>query len=101
MAAGFQCNIIGLTDSLSLPASSAVSPNLRVKTTLGPVATLADVITFSGTSVVGNWVVPALRCMVGHIPAINATSQGIAYSVLAVPTGPLIITTPDTRATGT
>jgi hypothetical protein len=101
MAAGFQCNIIGLTDSLSAPATSAVSSNLRVKTTLGSVATLADVVSFSGTSVVGNWMVPALHCQVGRIPVINATSQGIAYSALAVPTGPMMITTPDTRATGT
>ena len=62
---------------------------------------LADVVSFSGTSVVGNWVVPALRCLVGNIPAITATSQGIAYSALAVPTGPMMITTPDTRASGT
>ena len=101
MAAGFQCSMIGLTDSLSLPASSAVSPNLRAKTTLGPIATLADVITFSGATVVGNWIVPAVRCTLSGIPAINATSQGIGYSAIAVPTGPLIITVPDTRATGT
>ncbi len=101
MATGFQCSIIGLTDSLSVPATSALSPNLRVKATLGPIATLADVVSFSGTSVVGNWVVPALRCLVGNIPAINATSAGIAYSPIAVPTGPMVITTPDTRATGT
>ena len=101
MAAGFQCNIIGLTDSASAPATSAVSSNLRVKTSLGTMATLADVVSFSGTSVVGNWVVPALRCQVGHIPAINATSQGIAYSAVGAPTGPMMITMADTRATGT
>jgi hypothetical protein len=101
MAAGFQCSIIGLTDSVSAPASVAVSPNLRVTATQGPLATLADVVSFSGTSVVGNWVVPALRCLVGNIPAITATSRGIAYSALAVPTGPMVIITPDSRASGT
>jgi hypothetical protein len=101
MAAGFQCSIVGLTDSVSAPATAAVSPNLRVKATLGPLATLADVVSFSGTSVVGNWVLPAMRCLVGNVPAITAASAGIAYSPLAVPTGPMMITMPDTKATGT
>ena len=92
--------MVGLTDSASAPASAVVSPNLRVKATLGYVSTLADVITFSGTSVAGNWVMPATRCMVNNIPAINATSVGIAYSVLGVPTGPLRMNTPDSRASG-
>ena len=101
MAAGFQCNIVGLTDSASVPAVSVVSPNLRVSTTFGPVATLADVVAFPGpSSVAGNWVVPAMRCLVGNIPAINATSVGIAYSPLAVPTGPMKIMLPDARASG-
>ena len=82
------------------PPSAVVSPNLRVKATLGYVSTLADVITFSGTSVAGNWVMPAMRCMVNNIPAINAASVGIAYSVLGVPTGPLRMNTPDSRASG-
>ncbi len=101
MGAGFQCNMIGLTDSASAPATSVVSSNLRVKTSIGTVATVADVVSFSGTSVVGNWVVPALRCQVGHLPAINANSQGIAYSATGVPTGPMKMTMADTRATGT
>jgi hypothetical protein len=100
MAAGFHCNIVGLTDSASVPAVSVVSPNLRVSASLGPVATLADVVAFPGPSVVGNWVVPAMRCLVGGIPGINASAAGIAYSPLAVPTGPMKIMMPDTRASG-
>jgi hypothetical protein len=93
--------MVGLTDKLSVPCSSAVSTNIRVKTTSGPVAILTDVLTFSGTSVVGNWVMPALRCTIGSIPAICATSQGIAYSSVGVPTGPLTMNMPDTKASGT
>lgn len=100
MAAGFQCNIVGLTNSASIPAVSVVSPNLRVSATFGPVATLADVVAFPGPSVVGNWVVPAMRCLVGNIPMINASSAGIAYSSLAVPTGRMKIMIPDARASG-
>jgi hypothetical protein len=102
MAAGFQCNIIGLTDSASLPAASVVSPNLRVTTTLGPVATVGDVVAFPGpSSVAGNWVLPSLRCLVGRVPAINASSAGIAYTPLGVPSGPMRMSTPDARASGT
>jgi hypothetical protein len=100
MAAGFQCGIVGLTDSPGGPATAVVSPNLRVKATLGYVATLADVLAFSGLSVAGNWVMPVTRCMVTGIPAINATSAGIAYSPLGAPTGPLRMNLPDTRASG-
>jgi hypothetical protein len=101
MASGFQCGFVGLTDAASGPASAAVSPNLRVKATLGYIATLADVLTFSGASVAGNWVMPATRCLVGNIPAITASSAGIAYSALGVPTGPLSMKSPDTKASGT
>ena len=100
MAAGFQCNFIGLTDAPSVPSTGTVSPNLRAKTTLGPIATLADVVSFPLPSVVGNWVMPAMRCFAGSIPVINASSAGIAYSPLAVPTGPMKMMSPDTRATG-
>jgi hypothetical protein len=101
MAAGFQANFIGLTDASSVPAAGTVSPNMRAKTTLGAIATLADVVSFPGVpSVVGNWVMPAMRCFAGSIPVINASSSGIAYSPLGVPTGPMKMISPDTKATG-
>jgi hypothetical protein len=103
MASGFQCNIIGLTDPASIPAVSVISPNVRVMTSLGPLATLADVVQFPGPNLIGNWLVPALRCQIGGIPAIVATSGSIAWTlVLGVPTptGPMLINSPDPRAQG-
>jgi len=104
MAVNVQCGMIGLTDATSVPAAAVVSPNQRVKATLGPLATLADVIQFGGPSVVGNWVAPATRCTVGGIPAITVSSAGLAFKIVAgvlVPSGPLQMTSPDTRASGT
>lgn len=100
MAAGLQCGGTGLSDSASEPAGSVVSANVRVKATLGAIATLADVITFSGATVAGNWVMPSLRCLVGSVPAINASSQGIGYSATGSPSGPMQMQTTDSRASG-
>jgi len=104
MAAGFQCGIVGLTDSTSIPAVAVVSPNLRVKTTLGFVSTMADVTQFPGPNVIGTWIVPAMRCTVGAVPAINATCTSIAFTFTPltgfVPTGPMTMWSPDARASG-
>jgi hypothetical protein len=103
MASGFQCNTAGLTDAMGIPATAVVSPNVRVKATLGALATVADIVQFSGPTIMGNWLVPATRCQVGGIPAICATSSSITYVlVLGVPTpsGPMQLMTPDQRAQG-
>jgi len=103
MGAGFQCGIVGLTDPVGSPATAVVSPNLRVTATLGPLSTLADVVQFPGPSVIGNWVVPSFRCQVGGIPAIVASSVGIAYipsPTGLAPSGPMNKLSPDPRASG-
>ena len=103
MAAGFQCGIVGLTDAVNSPATAVVSVNIRVKTATGYVGLLSDIVQFPGPSVVGNWVLPALRCSVMGIPAINGSSAGIAYmpSITGLsPTGPMRINMPDPRASG-
>ncbi len=104
MASGFQCNTMGLGDATGVPATSVVSPNTRVKATLGALATAADIVQFSGTTILGNWVVPATRCTVGGIPAITATSSSITTILVAgvpTPSGPMQMMTPDQRAQGT
>jgi|SRR6516225_1731064 hypothetical protein len=103
MAGGFQCNIVGLTDPANVPALSVISPNMRVMTSLGPVATLADVVQFPGPNVLGIWLVPAARCQISGIPAITATSAGMALMPSPTgltPTGPMRINSPDPRAEG-
>lgn len=104
MGTGFQSGITGLTDSLGSPAVAVVSTNVRVKTATGYVGTLADIVQFAGVSIVGNWVMPAMRCQIMSVPAINASSAGIAYmpSITGLsPTGPMMINAPDPRASGT
>jgi hypothetical protein len=103
MATGFQAGIVGLTGA-GAPATAVVTANVRVKTAGGFIGTLADVVQFSGPPVVGNWVVPAVRCTVGGVRAIVQTSQGIAYapSITGLtPVGPMRVTAPDPRASGT
>ena len=104
MASGFQCNTAGLGDATGVPATSAVSPNTRVKATLGVLATAADIVQFSGITIMGNWVVPATRCQIGGIPAITTTSSSITTITTVsgpTPSGPMQMMTPDQRAQGT
>jgi hypothetical protein len=101
MASPVQCAGIGLSDSAASMATTVVSANLRAKGTAAMLATVADVITLSGSpSVLGNWLVPALRCTAGGVPVINSSSVGIAYmpSVSGLqPSGPLRMNAPDAR----
>lgn len=97
MAAGFQCGFAGIVAGPT--ATAVVTTNTRVRATMGYLGTLADIVQFPGPVVVGNWVLPAIRCRVQGVPAINATSQGIGYTALGTP-GPMAVTTPDQRASG-
>jgi hypothetical protein len=101
MAAGLQAGFAGVS-GIGVPATAIVTANTRVKTTLGFVGTLADIVQFPGMPLFGNWVVPAMRCSINGVPAINQTSQGIAYGIVVVLTavGPMQVTSPDPRASG-
>jgi hypothetical protein len=99
MASNLQCNFIGLSSALGT-AAAAVSPNTRVTATLGPLATLADVVTFP--TGIGNWIQPATRCSVGGLPAVDIAS----LSLVTGPSppfvfGPMVVTSPDPRSQGT
>jgi hypothetical protein len=103
MASGFQCGVIGLTDATGVPAVAALSPNLRVRTATGFIATVADVVQFPGPTVIGTWLLPATRCLAGGVPLITQASAGMGYTLVAgvpTPSGPLQITAPDPRAQG-
>lgn len=104
MAAGFQCGAVGLSDASGAPAVAVTSPNHRVSASSGPLATLADVVQLSGSSVFGTWFLPASRCQVGGVPAITASSSGMAFAIVAsgpTPNGALRMSATDGRASGT
>jgi hypothetical protein len=100
MASPVQCAGVGLGDSAGSTASTVVSANMRAKCAAGAMATVADIVTLSGSSVLGNWLVPALRCKAGGLPVINSSSSGIAYMTSPSglsPSGPLQMNAPDQR----
>ena len=104
MATPLQCNFVGLIDSLGAPAVAALGPNTRVSASCGVLATAADVVQFPGA--IGNWLVPATRCLVGGVPAIIATSGSLVTQMpppvpSPVPIGPMVVSSPDPRAQGT
>lgn len=104
MATGFQAGTTGLLGGGG-SASAVVTANTRVKTAGGYVGLVSDIVQFSGQAVMGNWVVPALRCTATGVPTIVQTSTGIAYGPVPpaplAPLGPMTISAPDTRAQGT
>jgi hypothetical protein len=105
MSSGLQCNVVGLTDSTGVTAIAAISPNTRVTTHLGAVATVADVVQFPGPqTLLGNWIVPATRVTIGGTPAICANSgSSTIIQVAGVPSpGPaMLLNSPDPHSDGT
>lgn len=102
MATGFQAGTNGLV-AFGASAASVVTSNARVKTASGLIGTVTDIVLFPSPVLPGNWLVPAMRCFVQNVPAITQTSQGIASQTTSagpVP-GPMQVTSPDTRASGT
>ena len=100
--AGFQCGASSIMAAGST-ATSVVSSNTRVKTASGYVGTVADVVNFPGTPIIGNWIVPASRCSISSIPVINASSTGMAYSPGPsglTPAGPMQVNPSDSHASG-
>jgi hypothetical protein len=82
-------------------ATSAVSPNTRVRGTNGFVATMADVLVFPGPVFVsGLWTIPNTRVSIAGVRVVDATSQGLAISSPG-PTvsGPLVVVESDRRIT--
>jgi hypothetical protein len=104
MAGGLQSSIQGIVDPSSVPATARISPNLRVKTVLGTIGTIADVVTFPGSppsfAIVGNWVMGNSRCVVGGIPTTGASSVGLATNPVPAPVGPMRVQLGDPRASG-
>ncbi len=102
MASGVESLPTGIADGLGVPASAAVSINLRVLTQTGPIGLLTDVVTFTGVpTVAGNWVVGTLRTQIMNIPMINQDSAGIGYSAVGVPTGTMTVTIADQKVLAT
>lgn len=101
MGTGFHVLALGVQDSTSVPATSKMSANQRVKTSAGAISVATDVLSFPGPSTVGNWIVPNQRVLIGNIPSIGQSSSGQAIRPIPPPTpGPLVVMTTDTRASG-
>jgi hypothetical protein len=103
MGSGLQCNFVGLAASAGGTAMAAISPNTRVTASLGAVATVADVVQFSGPTLIGNWLVPATRVTIGGTPAIcaNSGSSTIVFNGVSTnPGGPMLLNSPDPRSDG-
>ena len=92
---------VGVVDAASTPATSRVPVNLRVYCESGLVGVLPEVLTFSATTTVGNWVSGTVRVSINGLPAINAVSAGTGYNASGVPTGPLRVQQPSTRLSAT
>jgi hypothetical protein len=100
MGSGFHVLPSGVQDSTAVPAASKVSGNQRVKTNAGTVSIATDVLTFPGPSIVGSWLIPNQRVLVGGIPSISQTSSGQAIRPAPAPPGPLVLLMTDMRASG-
>lgn len=94
---------------------TTVSSNTRVTVSGQPVATLNDTYTVAGCPfqipvgpgtkpqpcVKVQWLVPAMRVLVGGQPAILQSSSGLCQSVEQIPQGPPSVVVTQLRASGT
>jgi hypothetical protein len=91
----------GVLDPGGIPAVAKISPNFRVNATTGPIGTVADILTWVPSPLtfplVGNWVAPNTRTLIGGLPSISVSSVGIVYNVIGVPYGPPVVASPDPR----
>ena len=91
----------GVSDGAGVPAATKISPNTRVSATTGTLGTVADVLQFPGAvppfTVVGNWVSPNTRTLVGGLPSISQSAIGTCFNPVGVPTGPMRVVIPDPR----
>lgn len=91
----------GVVDAANTPATARVPVNLRVRCESGPIGVLPEVMSFSATTIVGNWVAGTTRVTVNGLPAINTVSAGTGFNVSGSPTGPLRVSQPSARLTVT
>jgi len=97
VGANLQCGIGGLSGGGG-QATSVVTTNTRVRTPQGYVMLVSDLVQLSPPAIYGMWIVPAMRCRVGGVPVINASSTGIAYVTSPggpTPGGPLQLSSTD------
>ena len=101
LGAGFQ----SISDAAGSPAVAIVTANARVQTASGFVGLVSDMVQFSGaTSTFGTWTAGATRMTINGTPAINASAIGLCTLVTStgpVPSGPMRVAVPDSRAQGT
>lgn len=87
----------GVQSGDGLRATSKISTNTSVKTVVGPVGVLSDVMQFPGPgSVTGNWILGSSRVTVRGVPVINQAATGTSYGSSG-PTGPMTVVQGDSR----
>lgn len=101
MPGNVQTIAAGVSDVAGVPAVTKISPNVRVSATTGTLGTVADVLLFPGAvpplTVIGNWVSPNTRVLVGGLPSISMSALGTCFNVVSVPTGPMRVVISDPR----
>ncbi len=98
MAAGVEGLVQGIVDPTNVPATTKVSPNLRVSVATGTIGVLGDVVTFPGPlTATGTWVSGTLRTTINGLPVITQTAVGASVTVAGPPGGPIRVAVPDTR----
>jgi uncharacterized Zn-binding protein involved in type VI secretion len=91
---------------------SIISTNTRVMVSKQPVATMGDTYMVAGCPFVlpgptpqpcikVQWLVPAMRVMVGGQPAILQSSTGLCLSATQIPQGPPSVVVTQMRVKGT
>ena len=101
MPGNVQTIATGVSDAAGVPATTKISPNTRVSATTGTLGTVADVLQFPGVAppftVIGNWVSPNTRVLVGGLPSISQSAVGVCFSAVPAPTGPMRVVVTDPR----
>lgn len=82
-----------------MPAASMTGPNSRVTGALGPVATVADLVSFpdGGT---GSWIPTPGRVTVGGVGIVTQTSSGVSTHPSLTSPGAMSVTAGDPRLEG-
>jgi len=95
----------GVQDSANQRAIGIITTNTRVKGAKGMMGTALDQMLFAGSpSIYGMWTVPNTRVAIAGVPTVGASSQGLAFTVIAgIPsiTGPMIASQTDPKISNT
>jgi hypothetical protein len=82
------------------PAAAVVTTNSRVKTQLGALGLVTDVLQFGGPMVTGMWITGNSRVSVNHVPTVSTNATGTATNPATPASAPVTVASGDPRASG-